>query len=104
MSNIKMGINNAIRSYFCAEEATELNQIVIAFTLGLLLGPFPTNLLFKLVLIIIYEIILFYYTSGLAPYWRCLNRIAVNSAGLYGYFLGRWLITGSTGLEYLVRT
>lgn len=92
-----MTINGLIKNYFCCQVASELRQIVTAFSLGLILGPLSTNLLFKILFIIIYEIILYYYTKHLR--WKCLTRIAITCAGLYGYFLGRWLIKGKTGLE-----
>lgn len=98
-----MGINDKIRGYFCSERSTEFNQIVIAFASGLLLGPFSVSLVTKFIFIIIYEVIIFYYTRHAPKRWRYINRLATNCAGLYGYFLGRWLITGITGLEFLVR-
>lgn len=94
-----MGFHEKIKGYFCSSTATDLNQLTIAFVLGLVVGPFSTSIIFRLLFIIVYEVVVFYYTRGLTPYWRLLTRIAINCASLYGYILGKWLLTNRTGLE-----
>jgi uncharacterized membrane protein YfcA len=92
-----MTLNDSIKNYFCCMVSSDLRQIVTAFVTGLLLGPFNTNLLFKIIFIIVYEIILYYYTRHVK--WKHLTRLAITCAGLYGFFLGKWLINNKTGLE-----
>jgi hypothetical protein len=87
-----MGIHDKIKSHFCSDKSTSVNQITIAFTMGLLFGPFANGLVFRIVFLVIYEVIVFYFTAGLAPYWKIRTRVGVIIAGLCGYFLGRWLI------------
>lgn len=92
-----MSINGLVKNYFCCQVSSDLRQIVTAFSMGLILGPLSTSLLFKLIFIIVYEIILYYYTKHLK--WSFYIRLAITCAGLYGYFLGKWLINEKTGLE-----
>ena len=91
------------KSYFCNEANSELNQIVIAFVWGLLFGSISWGLIWLIVFLIIYEIFIFYVTEGLAPYWGFLVRVAVIAATLIGWVLGRWLIIGYTGFEFMMR-
>lgn len=91
------------KSYFCHEANTELNQIIYAFVYGLLFGGFSWGIVWLIVFIIIYEIFIFYVTDGLEPHWRLLARVGINAALFLGWILGRWLILGHTGLEFLMR-
>jgi len=88
---------------FCSENSTEFNQLVFSFALGLLFGPMSWGIIYYVIFIIIYEIIVFYVTSGLEPFWRLISRISINSAALIGWMLGRWLVLGRTGFEWCVR-
>lgn len=94
-----MEIHAKIKSYFCSKRTTELSQLIIAFTCGVLLGPFGGSLLWRLMFAIIYFAIIYYFTKGEKPYWRTLTRVAIVCISFYGYFLGRWLMLGTTGLE-----
>lgn len=98
---------NMIKKYgqmmFCSNASTELNQLVFSFAIGLLFGPMSWGIIYYVIFIIIYEIIIFYITSGLPPTWRLLSRVSINAAALIGWVLGRWLVLGRTGFEWSVR-
>lgn len=94
-----MDLHAKIKSYFCSDRTTELSQLVCAFVIGILFGPFSTSLIWRLIYVIVYLIVIFYFTRGEKPYWKTLTRIAIISISFYGYLLGRWLVLGTTGLE-----
>lgn len=92
-------LHAGLRSYFCSKHSSELSQLLIAFVIGLLLGPFSSNLLLRVIFLVLYVAVIYYFTRGEKPYWRALTRLAIISISLYGYFLGRWLTLDTTGLE-----
>ncbi len=91
------------QKFFCSDSSTELNQIVFSFAIGLLFGPISWGLAYFIAFIIIYEIIVFYITSGLSPKWRFLARLGINAAAILGWIIGRWLVLGNTGFEWFAR-
>lgn len=89
-----MEAHHKIRNYFCSGNFTIVNQSIVAFALGLLLGPFCARLIYRLGTLIIYELIIIYFTRCESPYWQVEGRILVIIFGLSGFFLGRWLVLG----------
>lgn len=79
--------------------SSELFQIVSAFALGLLFGPLSWGIGYNIFFIIIYEILLFYFTKNFPGVYKIQTRIIANLAGLYGWVLGRTLLINETGLE-----
>lgn len=89
-------VNSMAKSYFCSDSKTELTQVVIGFTMGLLLAPFSMGLMYFLFWTLIVEVMYAYYSEMKKPHWRWLARLAIFSAAFYGFILGRWLIIGKT--------
>lgn len=85
-------ISEYARRYFCNDSYTEFNQMIVGFALGLLFGPFSKGIAYFLLFLLIYEIVLFYYTQDMTPKWRMEARIAIGVGSLLGWMIGRWLI------------
>jgi hypothetical protein len=83
-------IKKYCKSWYCCDSNTEFNQIIIAFTYGLIFGSLSKGLLWFIVFIIIYECFLFYVTDGLKDHWTI--RLVVNLSLLVGWIFGRYLI------------
>jgi len=88
---------NYCKKWYCCESNTEFNQIIIAFTYGLLFGSLSWGLLWFIIFVVIYECFLFYVTDGLNYKW--ITRIVVNLFLIFGWVLGRWLILNRTGFN-----
>jgi hypothetical protein len=81
---------------------SELFQIVSAFTLGLLFGPLSWGIGYNFLFIIIYELLLFYFTKDYPEVYRVETRIVANLAGICGWILGRYFLCKETGLEKII--
>lgn len=70
----------------------DLVQLILAFTLGILLSPWSYGLLYFLLFLIAYEIVLVYMTEAQVPYWRIETRLGVIAASILGFIIGRVLV------------
>ena len=80
---------------------SEFAQIIFGFVFGLLFGPLSYGMSYNFLFIIIYEIVLFYFTQNFSSTTKIETRIICNISALYGWILGRSLFLEETGLEDL---
>ena len=64
---------------------------VFALLVGLLFGPISQGIQFFILSIIIYEILIFYFTHDVPPYYRWQLRIFINIMSLIGWIISRYL-------------
>ena len=78
--------------YFNNNKATEMYQVILAFTIGILFSPWNNGLILFIIFIIAYEILYFYATGFQTPYWRLEGRLAIFMASILGFIIGRTLV------------
>ena len=81
-----------IEGYFKNPKYTQLMQIIVAFALGVIFSPFSYGLIYLLIYLLIYEIIYLIFTQACYPYWGIVFRLAVVSASIYGWIIGRTIV------------
>lgn len=80
-----------IDSYFRNCNYTELMQLIVSFSLGIIFSPFSYGFIYVILYLIIYEIFYAIFTRLQYPYWRLTFRIANVAASIYGWIIGRTL-------------
>lgn len=96
-------IKDCSKYYLCSDSNTEFNQIVISFAYGLLFGSLSWGLLWLIIFFIFYELFFYYVSEGIDPYWRWLGRLGIIASAFLGWIIGRWLVLGYTGCEFMMR-
>jgi hypothetical protein len=77
----------------------EVFEIIFSLLFGFILAPFSWNIYSYIIFVIFFEIILFWLTDGLMPYWKMRTRILVNVAALIGWIIGRLLFCKGKGYK-----
>ena len=81
-----------LKEYFIRDYNSKLiQQLIYAFFIGLISGPISLGVKYFITFIIIFEIIIFYYTQDLEAGYRSETRIYVNVAAVLGYFISRYI-------------
>ena len=80
---------------------TELVQIVVGFTIGLILAPFSWGFIYFLIFWIIWEILVMYGTGMRHPHYRKIGRLGIICSSFIGWITGRYLILDETGMEFI---
>lgn len=78
-----------VRGYFCCEDYSPLTQILVSFASGLAFAPLKGGFFWTVIFIIIYEIILIYFTGMEDKFWQLETRAGVIFAALAGWLIGR---------------
>jgi len=78
-----------VNRYYFNPDYTQLLQLITAFVIGLLFGPFAYSLIFYVSFIILYEILYLLVTKATAPWFTIQSRAAIILAGIGGWIVGR---------------
>jgi hypothetical protein len=81
-----------MNEYFNNINVTEFFQVVVAFTIGVVLSPWNNGLLLFIIYLIINEIIYYIGTGGKYPFWTLEGRIAVAFSSIFGFIVGRSVV------------
>ena len=79
-------------NYFNNGNATEMYQVILAFTIGVLFSPWNNGLFLFILFLIAYELLYFYATGFQLPYWRLEGRVAIVMASILGFIIGRTVV------------
>jgi hypothetical protein len=86
--------------YFCNEDRTAMAQLVSAMVFGILLSPWSGGLFFLVAFIIVYELAYYVFAKGDPRYYDVETRPCVIAGSLFGYILGKTLMSTEDNMMY----